>query len=127
MRTRQQGDAAPMATILDTYTDEAPMLATHSFLPIISAYASTAGVDVETRDISLAARLLAQFTDLTPAEQQVAYTLAQPDALAKTPEAKILKRPSVTASIPHPKPAIQALKAPGSRIPPDHPQVPPPK
>src|SRR3546814_8844622 len=107
MRTRQQGDAAPMATILDTYTDEAPMLATHSFLPIISAYASTAGVDVETRDISLAARILAQFIDLIPAEQQVEDTLAELGALAKTPEANIIKLPNVRASIPQLKAVVK--------------------
>src|SRR3546814_15609057 len=103
MRTRQQGDAAPMAKILYTYTDEAPMLATHSFLPIISAYASTAGVDVETRDISLAARILAQFTDLIPAEQQVQAPLAELLPLAKPPEAHLLKHPNLSAPPPPPK------------------------
>src|SRR3546814_5528689 len=117
MRTRQQGDAAPMAKILYTYTDEAPMLATHSFLPIISAYASTAVVDGETRDISLAARILAQFTDLIPAEQQVEDTLAELGALAKTPEANIIKLPNVSASIPQLKAAVKELQAQGYALP----------
>ncbi|NYG60210.1 isocitrate dehydrogenase [Nocardioides daedukensis] len=106
-----------MAKILYTYTDEAPMLATHSFLPIISAYASTAGVDVETRDISLAARILAQFTDLLPAEQQVEDTLAELGALAKTPEANIIKLPNVSASIPQLKAAVKELQAQGYALP----------
>ncbi|KRF18884.1 isocitrate dehydrogenase [Nocardioides sp. Soil797] len=106
-----------MAKILYTYTDEAPMLATHSFLPIISAYASTAGVDVETRDISLAARILAQFTDRLPADQQVEDTLAELGALAKTPEANIIKLPNVSASIPQLKAAIKELQAAGYDLP----------
>ncbi|KQZ67316.1 NADP-dependent isocitrate dehydrogenase [Nocardioides sp. Root151] len=110
-----------MAKILYTYTDEAPMLATHSFLPIIQAYASTAGVDVETRDISLAARILAQFTDRLPAEQQVPDTLGELGALAKTPEANIIKLPNVSASIPQLKAAIKELQAAGFDLP-DYPE-----
>ncbi|WP_067435362.1 NADP-dependent isocitrate dehydrogenase [Nocardioides jensenii] len=110
-----------MAKILYTYTDEAPMLATHSFLPIIQAYASTAGVDVETRDISLAARILAQFTDRLPAEQQVPDTLGELGALAKTPEANIIKLPNVSASIPQLKAAIKELQAAGYDLP-DYPE-----
>ncbi|QIX25862.1 NADP-dependent isocitrate dehydrogenase [Nocardioides sp. JQ2195] len=110
-----------MAKIFYTYTDEAPMLATHSFLPIISAYASTAGVDVETRDISLAARILAQFTDRLPADQQVEDTLAELGALARTPEANIIKLPNVSASIPQLKAAIKELQAAGYDLP-DYPE-----
>ena len=70
--------------IIYTYTDEAPALATYSFLPIIQAFASAAGVDVETRDISLAGRILAQFPDLLTAEQRIADALAELGALAMT-------------------------------------------
>ncbi|MDT0201984.1 NADP-dependent isocitrate dehydrogenase [Nocardioides sp. AE5] len=106
-----------MAKILYTYTDEAPMLATHSFLPIISAYASTAGVDVETRDISLAARILAQFSDRLPADQQVPDSLAELGDLARTPEANIIKLPNISASIPQLKAAIKELQGRGYDLP----------
>ena len=75
-----------MAKIIYTHTDEAPLLATYSFLPILEAYASTAGVEVETRDISLSGRILAQFSDILPAEQQVADALTELGELAKTPK-----------------------------------------
>ncbi|HET6153926.1 MAG TPA: NADP-dependent isocitrate dehydrogenase [Marmoricola sp.] len=104
-----------MSSIIYTHTDEAPLLATYSFLPIISAYASTAGVDVETRDISVAARILAQFGLADDA-------LAELGALAKTPEANIIKLPNVSASIPQLKAAIAELQAQGFDVPdyPDH-------
>ena len=86
-------------SIIYTITDEAPALATHSFLPIVSAYASTAGVDVETRDISLAGRILAQFPDVLPADKQVGDHLAELGQLATTPEANIIKLPNISASI----------------------------
>ncbi|MDT7618619.1 MAG: isocitrate dehydrogenase [Pseudonocardiales bacterium] len=100
--------------VIYTYTDEAPALATHSFLPVIEAYAGKAGVDVETRDISLAARILAQF-GLVP------DALAELGDLAKTPEANIIKLPNVSASIPQLKVAIVELQKAGFDIP-DYPE-----
>jgi isocitrate dehydrogenase len=102
--------------IIYTYTDEAPALATHSLLPILQAYAGKAGVDIETRDISLAARILAAF-DLAP------DALAELGALAKTPEANIIKLPNVSASIPQLKAAVAELQAAGFAVP-DYPETP---
>src|SRR6476469_9320618 len=95
-----------MAKIIYTLTDEAPMLATYSFLPVIEAFAATAGVDVETRDISLGGRIIAAFDDRLPQEQRVGDALAELGELAKTPEANIIKLPSVT-----PAPATTASRA----------------
>ncbi|GAA4375626.1 NADP-dependent isocitrate dehydrogenase [Nocardioides caricicola] len=105
-----------MATIIYTHTDEAPLLATYSFLPIIQAYAAKAGVDVETRDISVAARILAQFGLADDA-------LGELGALAKTPEANIIKLPNVSASIPQLKAAIKELQEQGFDVP-DYPENP---
>jgi isocitrate dehydrogenase len=102
--------------IIYTYTDEAPALATHSLLPILQAYAGKAGVDIETRDISLAARVLAAF-------QLAPDALAELGALAKTPEANIIKLPNVSASIPQLKAAISELQAAGFAVP-DYPETP---
>src|ERR687893_23793 len=96
--------------VIYTYTDEAPALATHSFLPIIEAYAGKAGVEVETRDISLAGRILAAF-DLAP------DSLAELGELAKTPAANIIKLPNISASIPQLKAAIKELQAAGYAVP----------
>ncbi|WP_237206270.1 NADP-dependent isocitrate dehydrogenase [Rothia nasimurium] len=106
-----------MAKIIYTHTDEAPLLATYSFLPILEAYASTAGVEVETRDISLSGRILAQFSDILPAEQRVADALTELGELAKTPEANIIKLPNISASVPQLKAAIAELQAKGFAIP----------
>ncbi|MDO4822081.1 MAG: NADP-dependent isocitrate dehydrogenase [Rothia sp. (in: high G+C Gram-positive bacteria)] len=106
-----------MAKIIYTHTDEAPLLATYSFLPILEAYASTAGVEVETRDISLSGRILAQFSDILPAEQQVADALTELGELAKTPEANIIKLPNISASVPQLKAAITELQEKGFAIP----------
>jgi isocitrate dehydrogenase len=103
-----------MSSIIYTHTDEAPLLATYSFLPIISAYASTAGVSVETRDISVAARILAQFGLADDA-------LGELGALAKTPEANIIKLPNVSASVPQLKAAITELQGQGFDLP-DYPE-----
>jgi isocitrate dehydrogenase len=111
-----------MSKILYTLTDEAPFLATASFLPIVQAYAKTAGVDVETRDISLAARILAQFPDVL-GDKGVADDLAELGALAKTPEANIIKLPNISASIPQLKAAIQELQGKGYPLP-DYPDAP---
>jgi isocitrate dehydrogenase len=110
------------AQILYTLTDEAPFLATASFLPIVQAYARTAGVDVQTRDISLAARILAQFGDLL-GDKAVADDLAELGELAKKPEANIIKLPNISASIPQLKAAIRELQAQGYPLP-DYPDEP---
>ncbi|MDE2591377.1 MAG: NADP-dependent isocitrate dehydrogenase [Actinomycetales bacterium] len=105
------------STIFYTHTDEAPALATASFLPIVKAFASAADVNIETRDISLAGRILAAFADQLPAEQKVADALAELGQLAKTPEANIIKLPNISASIPQLKAAIAELQALGFALP----------
>ena len=112
-----------MSKILYTLTDEAPFLATASFLPIVQAYAKTAGVAVETRDISLAARILAQFPELLGG-RAVADDLRELGELAKTPEANIIKLPNISASVPQLKAAIKELQGKGYPLPefPDTPQ-----
>ncbi len=105
------------STIIYTYTDEAPALATASFLPIVQAVTRQAGVDVETRDISLAGRILAAFPqNLTP-EQQVGDALAELGGLATLPEANIIKLPNISASIPQLKAAIAELQSQGYDVP----------
>ncbi|QIG44148.1 NADP-dependent isocitrate dehydrogenase [Nocardioides anomalus] len=113
-----------MATIIYTHTDEAPLLATYSFLPIIEAYAAKAGVDVETRDISLAGRILAQFPERLTEEQRVDDALTELGELALRPEANIIKLPNVSASIPQLKAAVKELQEQGYDLPdyPEHPQ-----
>lgn len=110
-----------MPKIIYTETDEAPMLATYSFKPMVEAFASTAGVEVETRDISLAARILAQFPDRLTDAQRVPDTLGELGELAKTPEANIVKLPNISASIPQLKAAIKELQADGYDLP-DYPE-----
>jgi isocitrate dehydrogenase len=112
-----------MAKIIYTHTDEAPLLATYSFLPILRAFTSPAGVEVETKDISLAGRILAAFRDRLPADQQTEDALAQLGALAKTPEANILKLPNISASVPQLKAAVAELQGLGYAIP-DYPDEP---
>src|SRR3954451_15488221 len=109
--------------LIYTYTDEAPALATHSLLPIVEAFASQAGVDIELRDISLAARILAQFPDRLSDDQRVSDALAELGELAKTPEANIIKLPNISASIPQLKAAIKELQEAGYDIP-DYPDSP---
>ena len=111
------------STIVYTQTDEAPLLATYSFLPIISAYAAKAGVPVETRDISLAGRIIALFPDRLTDEQRLDDALAELGQLAKTPEANIIKLPNVSASIPQLKAAIKELQEQGYDLP-DYPESP---
>jgi isocitrate dehydrogenase len=111
------------STIIYTHTDEAPLLATYSFLPIVQAYAGQAGVEVETRDISLSGRILAQFGDVLPEDQRVDDALAELGALATTPEANIIKLPNISASVPQLKAAIAELQAQGYAIP-DYPEDP---
>ncbi len=112
------------AKIIYTKTDEAPFLATHSLLPIIEAYTGPSGVAIETRDISLAARILAVFPEYLTEEQRVNDALAELGALAKTPEANIIKLPNISASIPQLTAAIAELQAQGYKLPdyPDDPQ-----
>jgi len=111
------------AKIIYTITDEAPALATHSLLPIIEAYTSAAGVVVETRDISLAGRILAHFPDFLTEEQRVGDALAELGELAMTPEANIIKLPNISASIPQIKAAIAELQSKGYKLP-DYPEEP---
>lgn len=111
------------ATIVYTKTDEAPALATYSFLPIVRAYLAGTGVDVALKDISLAGRILANFADVLPAEQQVEDALALLGELAKTAEANIIKLPNISASIPQLKEAIAELQANGFAVP-DFPEEP---
>lgn len=114
-----------MAKIIYTLTDEAPMLATYSFLPVIEAFASTAGVEVETRDISLGGRIIAAFDDLLPEDQRVGDALGELGQLATTPEANIIKLPNISASVPQLKAAIAELQAQGYALPayPDEPKT----
>jgi isocitrate dehydrogenase len=105
------------ATIIYTHTDEAPALATASFLPIVKAVTKQAGVDVETRDISLAGRILAAFPQKLTPEQQVGDALAELGGLATLPEANIIKLPNISASIPQLKGAIAELQSQGFDIP----------
>jgi isocitrate dehydrogenase len=111
------------AKIIYTQTDEAPALATHSLLPIIEAFAAPAHVALETRDISLAGRILAALSDKLPAEQRVSDALAELGELAKTPEANIIKLPNISASIPQMKAAIAELQGKGYKLP-DYPDEP---
>ncbi|MBP3942969.1 NADP-dependent isocitrate dehydrogenase [Sphingobacteriaceae bacterium WQ 2009] len=111
--------------IIYTKTDEAPMLATYSFLPIVQAFASSAGIDVETRDISLAGRILANFPAYLTEDQKIGDALAELGALATTPEANIIKLPNISASIPQLTGAIAELQAAGYAVPayPENPQT----
>jgi isocitrate dehydrogenase len=113
--------AAP--TIIYTQTDEAPALATYSLLPIVQAFTKHAGIAVETRDISVAGRILAAFADQLPLEQRVADHLAELGALTLKPEANIIKLPNISASVPQLKAAIAELQAKGYALP-DFPETP---
>ncbi|MGV8961522.1 MAG: NADP-dependent isocitrate dehydrogenase [Stenotrophomonas sp.] len=109
--------------IIYTLTDEAPFLATQSLLPIIDAYTATAGIAVETRDISLSARILSQFPDYLKDAQKLGDHLAELGALATTPEANIIKLPNISASVPQLKAAIKELQDQGFALP-NYPDVP---
>ena len=106
-----------MSKILYTKTDEAPALATYSLLPIVKAFTAKAGIDVETRDISLASRILATFNDFLTKNQQMGDAMSELGELAKTPEANIIKLPNISASIPQLKAAIAELQAAGFAVP----------
>ncbi len=111
--------------IFYTITDEAPMLATQSFLPIVKAFTAPAGIDVETRDISLAGRILANLSDFLPEDQRATDHLTELGKLATTPEANIIKLPNISASVPQLKDAIAELQSQGYKLPdfPDNPQT----
>lgn len=106
-----------MTKITYTLTDEAPFLATHSLLPIIKKFVSAAGIDVETKDISLAARILAEFSDYLPANQQVNDALAELGQMVTEPTANIIKLPNISASVPQLKAAIKELQDKGYTLP----------
>ncbi|MDR7132890.1 isocitrate dehydrogenase [Lysobacter niastensis] len=110
-------------TILYTLTDEAPFLATASLLPIVQAYAATAGIAVDTRDISLAGRILSHFPDFLRDDQKIGDHLAELGQLATTPDANIIKLPNISASVPQLKAAIAELQAQGFALP-DYPEEP---
>ncbi len=114
-----------MSRIIYTLTDEAPLLATYSFLPVVQAYASAAGVEVETRDISLSGRIIAAFSDVLPEDQATSDALAELGELATTPEANIIKLPNVSASVPQLKAAVAELRGQGVAVPayPDEPST----
>ena len=101
------------AKIMYTKTDEAPALATRSFLPIVKAFTKSSNIEIETKDISLAGRILANFSDYLTKEQQVEDALAFLGELAKKPEANIIKLPNISASVPQLKAAIKELQALG--------------
>lgn len=109
--------------IIYTLTDEAPALATYSLLPIVQAFTNAAGVDVETRDISLAGRIIASFPECLTEQQQISDALAELGELAKKPEANIIKLPNISASVPQLKAAIKELQAQGYALP-DYPEEP---
>ena len=111
------------STIIYTLTDEAPRLATSAFLPVVQAFASTAGVNVETSDISVAARILGEFSDLLPETQRVPNTLAELGKLTLTPEANIIKLPNISASVAQLMAAIKELQGKGYALP-DYPENP---
>jgi isocitrate dehydrogenase len=118
-------ETVPSSPIIYTHTDEAPLLATYSFLPIVQAYAAQAGVPVETRDISLAGRIIAAFADRLPEDQRTSDALAELGDLAKRPEANIIKLPNISASIPQLKAAVAELQGQGFALPayPDEPRT----
>ena len=114
---------SPKPTIIYTKTDEAPALATYSLLPIVQAFTKHSGINVESRDISLAGRILAVFSELLPPAQRVPDSLAELGALTLKPEANIIKLPNISASVPQLKEAIVELQAHGFAVP-DYPEVP---
>jgi isocitrate dehydrogenase len=109
--------SAQQPTIVYTLTDEAPMLATYAFLPVIRAFADAAGIEVKSSDISVAARILAEFSDFLTEEQRVPDNLAELGALTQRPEANIIKLPNISASVPQLLAAIKELKAKGYDLP----------
>ena len=111
--------------IIYTITDEAPALATHSLLPIVKAFTASSGIDVDTRDISLAGRVIANFPKYLTEEQRIGDALAELGELAKTPDANIIKLPNISASIPQLRATIKELNDKGFNVPafPDSPKT----
>lgn len=107
--------------IIYTITDEAPALATHSFLPIVQAFTAPANIDIEKKDISLAGRIIANLSEFLTAEQRIPDALSELGDLAKTPEANIIKLPNVSASIPQLQACIKELQSHGYALP-DYPE-----
>ncbi len=114
---------AQNSKIIYTKTDEAPALATYSFLPIVEAFTQVAGIEVETRDISLAGRIISVFPEFLTEDQRISDALSELGELAKTPEANIIKLPNISASIPQLQAAIKELQAKGYKLP-DYPEEP---
>ena len=112
-----------MGKIIYTLTDEAPALATHSLLPVLQAYGHLAGIGIEGRDISLAARILARFPDFLPDDKRVSDSLDELRELTRDPSANIIKLPNISASVPQLKAAIAELRAKGFPLP-DYPEEP---
>lgn len=110
-----------MSKIIYTKTDEAPALATYSFLPIVKAFSKHTGIDFELKDISLASRIIANFPEYLTADQKMPDALTELGQLAKTAEANIIKLPNISASIPQLKTAIKELQDHGFKIP-DYPE-----
>ena len=108
---------SPKSKIIYTLTDEAPALATYSLLPIIKAFTNAVDIEVETRDISLAGRVIAGFSERLAEEQKIGDTLGELGQTAKSPEANIIKLPNISASIPQLEAAIAELQANGYDIP----------
>jgi len=115
--------SAEQPTIIYTLTDEAPLLATYAFLPIVRTFADAAGIDIKTSDISLAARILAEFDDYLSEEQRVPDNLAELGGLTQQPDTNIIKLPNISASVPQLLAAIKELKAKGYALP-DYPGEP---
>ena len=109
--------ATKTSQIVYTITDEAPALATYSFLPIVESFTKKATIEIQRKDISLAARILANFSEYLSEEQKVGDALTELGTLAKTPEANIIKLPNISASVPQLKAAISELQSNGYAIP----------
>lgn len=109
--------SAQQPTIIYTLTDEAPLLATYAFLPVVRKFAEAAGIDVKTSDISVAARILAEFGDHLTEEQRVPDNLGELGALTQDPSANIIKLPNISASVPQLLAAIKELQGKGYNVP----------
>src|SRR6201993_3167725 len=122
-RRREKTMSAQQPAIIYTLTDEAPLLATYALLPIVRAFAEPAGINIEASDISVAARILAEFPDYLTEEQRVPDNLAELGKLTQLPETNIIKLPNISASVPQLVDAIKELQGKGYKIP-DYPANP---